>query len=314
MELHVLYGNRTIDLYVSPNSTIHEIKNKIESKEGLVADKQDLVFKGKRLEDNKRINEYAIQDGASIQLYDIKPKPSSDLVVYIKPINSQPVPLSPLPTDTIKELKDKIYYKNIGPPAKDQILIYKGRELLETDKGTGYNLTLQDYSIASGDAISLITRQNNNDTINIKVQESGYEAIPLQVNPNITVSELKNIIKDKKNIPPASQTLYYHGSELKDEKALIVYDIKDNETINLKYLIQLIVKNIDGSIFMINIDPNANVTDLKKAIEEKSQIPTIDQRLVYKAKQLLDEKNLQDYCINDHDTINILVRLKGGKI
>jgi Ubiquitin family len=70
MQLHVKsLSGKTATLYAAPDETIDSIKQKYESKEGLPADQQQLIFAGKKLTDDSfTLSECGIQNGSSIHL------------------------------------------------------------------------------------------------------------------------------------------------------------------------------------------------------------------------------------------------------
>lgn len=71
------------------------------------------------------------------------------------------------------------------------------------------------------------------------------------------------------------------------------------ENINVK-----VKMTSNNSVYDIQISPTASVLDLKKDLTEKSGLKDNEQNLVYKGKILADDKNLNDYNVqNDHTII-----------
>ena len=75
---------------------------------------------------------------------------------------------------------------------------------------------------------------------------------------------------------------------------------------------QFFVKLLSGKSIVCTLDPKVTIHELKEAIYEAERLPIDQQRLVYKGKQLENDKTLGDYEVDNNSTIHLLANLKGG--
>ena len=76
--------------------------------------------------------------------------------------------------------------------------------------------------------------------------------------------------------------------------------------------IKAILNTIEGKKLFIEIPPHISVTELKRIIYDKTNIPPEEFRVMHCARQLSDSGNIDDYNIQDNSVLHIFGRLLGG--
>ena len=76
--------------------------------------------------------------------------------------------------------------------------------------------------------------------------------------------------------------------------------------------IQLFVKSINGKTFSFFVNNNDTILNVKEQIKYRNNIKIDAQRLVYAAKELINEKTIKDYNIQKESTLHLSCQLEGG--
>lgn len=75
---------------------------------------------------------------------------------------------------------------------------------------------------------------------------------------------------------------------------------------------QIFVKTLTGKTITLKVLPHDTVLSVKAKVQEKENIPTDRQWLIYASKQLEDNQTLSNCDIRNESTLTLVLRLYGG--
>ena len=266
---------------------IENIKKKIIDDEKLTINDLCLFFENIKLEENKTLNEYNIQNESNLEL-------KESFIIHIKGLKDN-ININVVPSDTINIIKQKIKEKEDFSLDK-YIIIYKGKELED-------NKTLNDYKITKYSILKLVFK----DPITIKIKTLKGEIIHFEVQLSEYVKNIKNKIKEKAGISSDQKILIVFKEEkLKDDNILADYNINKDSILELKPCITInIKKTIIEKIIRLEVTPTDKIENIKKMIEEKEGIRAENQVLFLKRKIFENYNTLEFYKINNESTIQL---------
>ena len=148
-----LVDGKELTLNVYPSDTIENVKKKIQDKEGIKTDQQNLIFSAKTLENNKTLSEYYIQNKSVLHLVIRfrEQKNKNIIIIFFKTLTGKIITLDVEPSDTIENVKKKIYEKE-GIKPDEQRFLFEGKYLEDTK-------TIGDYNIKENYTIHLIFKK-----------------------------------------------------------------------------------------------------------------------------------------------------------
>ncbi|KAA6355672.1 MAG: putative Ubiquitin family protein [Streblomastix strix] len=128
------------------------------------------------------------------------------------------------------------------------------------------------------------------------------------------------MIQEKENITPDVQRLILYGEEVEDEKTLQECDhIYEKVTLHLVLRrhgsMQIFVKTLTNKTITLMLLPGVlstdTILDVKNMIQEKENIPTDEQHLIFAGEELEDEKTLQECKIQKKDSLYLVFSQQG---
>jgi hypothetical protein len=152
------------------------------------------------------------------------------------------------------------------------------------------------------------------------------EVIKLDVEPTNTIAYVKLKIHDKAGFPVEQQQVLLRYQELKDDRSLSEYNIRDKSTLLLMLpgtdgvrgpvpqedvggdRMEIFIITSTGKVIKLHVNPTDTVADLKQLIQEEKGIPTALQSLSYKYLPLKDGLTLREQRVESKASMYLTLR------
>ena len=300
-------SGKTITVDIGASETIESVKSTIECREGIPSDQQKLMFSGRQLRDGT-LSENGVVRDATLNLA-LCMSGGGCMEIYIKTTTGNTITVQIEATNTVAELKEKIFEEHGIPPDR-QRLIFSGQELEDSQ-------TLAEYNIQGTTTLHLVVRRPRGEGATVcltLITHTGKE-ICLNVRLGESVKSVISAIKEIEGIPNYCLQLFYNGELLGHQKLLSDCGFDSHprrkHVVYLKFKgqIQVFIKTQSSSKISavkkadnklsLRVAKEMKVSALKHIIEHREKIPVYFQTLLYGGKVMDDCSVLEDYDIRD---------------
>lgn len=300
-------SGKSIVVQAKLSNTVEEVCSKIEKKEGMASEQQQLIYGGKVLDRDMTLDRYNIQHGSSLHVVCALAQRKVFFRMLASPGGRKVsvIPLAVLLSDSVENLSKKLAEK-FGLPADRLELLFKGVHL-EKEKSLSF------YSVASGSTIDIQVKDDTHSqeaTIpqDLFIRTPIGKVVSVKFIPSDTIRLIKEKVYTKMGLEPEKQVLLLAGNPLNDDATLSSYNISAESTFHLALrpesddLVKIYVRTVTGMTFALDVNLSNFISDVKTKIHKLKGIPSSEQNLLVRGEPLSDSLTLRDYNIETEST------------
>lgn len=289
-------AEKTLELQVSGSSMVKELKQKISASERISVDHQRLLLGSVELSDGDLLSRYHLQTNTLLLLQVVSSSPRRSL--YVRNLLGKITEVEVFPNDSVKTLKTRISAKE-GIPPDNQRLIFCGKDLRNEELIESYNIEQE-----SNIQLALTVPESQEELTRVFVRTLMGKILTVEVPTTAKVRDLKQKVYSLEGILPGQQKIILDGTELDDEARLETYHINVHTTLQLVISAaeedtsrNIFVTTPLGKVVTLSVTLEETVREVKEKIRRKEGIPLAQQKLLFRGRELEDNKPLADYTI-----------------
>ncbi len=203
-----------------------------------------------------------------------------------------------LPSDGLAYIKNKLRERE-GIPL-DLMELYLGDQLLDE------NVSLRESGVSAGSTLRLVVDQGKDTQIFIGLPNR--DSLSIWVRTDMTVSQLKQVIESRADIPTDLQQLYFARQQLENERTLQSYTIESNHMLHVEVVqpptLNLTVRFPDGKEQEVTPTANQTIAALKREIEAKNSMLASTRQLFFQGIELEDSSTLVQCGLSDGSIVD----------
>mmetsp|Transcript_17796 Transcript_17796/g.33786 ORF Transcript_17796/g.33786 Transcript_17796/m.33786 type:complete len:2165 (-) Transcript_17796:45-6539(-) len=201
------------------------------------------------------------------------------------------------PRETVGNIKEAIA-EDIGIAPDKQVMKFKGNEL------TKNGASLRDTGIVNG---SKLTVEPFKIPITVKTYDG--KSIPLLIDPETYISDIKRLVEPESGVPARNQKLLHKGEPLENDFSKASdCGIEAGAVIDMEpKVIKVTVEMPDGEKVELNLSPNDTDEEIKKKIEAETGMAQPRQVLKTKGDKMPRGIKIRDLGMKDGDEIKVEV-------